>query len=387
MTKRQLWLNLFHTNDVALATAVTLCEEYAAAGKQLNTEKLAEEIEKLEPVMQALKDEDFKDKTLEFKAMLEDGKTLDDIVVPAFALAREAAYRAIGEKPFHVQILGGLAIHYGNIAEMKTGEGKTLTTILPAYLNALSGQGVHVVTTNEYLSSRNAEWMRPIYDLLGVSVGINLRELSPKEKQEAYNADITYSTNNEVGFDYLRDNMVVRKEDRVQRGLNFCIIDEVDSILIDEARTPLIISGGQFNTNSLYIEADRVAKRLKEHKHLIIICGHYEGFDERIKTRVDEVISIGDYILTGGEIPAMAITDSVARLLPGVITKASLDDESFNDNLLDYPTYTKPAEYRGLKVPDVLVSGNHKLINEYRKNMKIEKTKALRPDLMENKND
>ena len=130
-----------------------------------------------------------------------------------------------------------------------------------------------------------------------------------------------------------------------------------------------------------------VAKRLKEYKHLIIICGHYEGFDERIKTRVDEVISIGDYILTGGEIPAMAITDSVARLLPGVITKASLDDESFNDNLLDYPTYTKPAEYRGLKVPDVLVSGNHKLINEYRKNMKIEKTKALRPDLMENKND
>lgn len=130
-----------------------------------------------------------------------------------------------------------------------------------------------------------------------------------------------------------------------------------------------------------------VAKRLKEHKHLIIICGHYEGFDERIKTRVDEVISIGDYILTGGEIPAMAITDSVARLLPGVITKASLDDESFNDNLLDYPTYTKPAEYRGLKVPDVLVSGNHKLINEYRKNMKIKKTKALRPDLMENKND
>lgn len=130
-----------------------------------------------------------------------------------------------------------------------------------------------------------------------------------------------------------------------------------------------------------------VAKRLKEHKHLIIICGHYEGFDERIKTRVDEVISIGDYILTGGEIPAMAITDSVARLLPGVITKASLDDESFNDNLLDYPTYTKPAEYHGLNVPDVLVSGNHKLINEYRKNMKIEKTKALRPDLMENKND
>ena len=227
-------------------------------------EKIAKEIEAMEPEIQKLTDEELKEKTIEFKAELETGKTLDDLIVPAFAVAREAAYRAIGEKPFHVQILGGLAIHFGNIAEMKTGEGKTLTTILPAYLNALSGKGVHVVTTNEYLSSRNAEWMRPIYDLLGVTVGINLRELSPKEKQEAYNADITYSTNNEIGFDYLRDNMAIRKENRVQRGLNFCIIDEVDSILIDEARTPLIISGGRFNSNNLYIDADRVVKRLKE---------------------------------------------------------------------------------------------------------------------------
>ena len=227
-------------------------------------EDIAKEIEAMEPEIQKLTDEELKEKTIEFKAELETGKSLDDIIVPAFAVAREAAYRAIGEKPFHVQILGGLAIHFGNIAEMKTGEGKTLTTILPAYLNALSGKGVHVVTTNEYLSSRNAEWMRPIYDLLGVTVGINLRELSPKEKQEAYNADITYSTNNEIGFDYLRDNMAVRKENRVQRGLNFCIIDEVDSILIDEARTPLIISGGRFNSNNMYIDADRVAKRLKE---------------------------------------------------------------------------------------------------------------------------
>ena len=227
-------------------------------------EEIAKEIEAMEPEIQKLTDEELKEKTIEFKAELETGKTLDDLIVPAFAVAREAAYRAIGEKPFHVQILGGLAIHFGNIAEMKTGEGKTLTTILPAYLNALSGKGVHVVTTNEYLSSRNAEWMRPIYDLLGVTVGINLRELSPKEKQEAYNADITYSTNNEIGFDYLRDNMAIRKENRVQRGLNFCIIDEVDSILIDEARTPLIISGGRFNSNNLYIDADRVVKRLKE---------------------------------------------------------------------------------------------------------------------------
>lgn len=233
-------------------------------------ESIADKVIAMDEEMQKLSNDDFAKKTAEFKKHIADGGDIEDLVVPAFALAREAAFRAIGEKPFRVQIIGGLAIHYGNIAEMKTGEGKTLTTILPAYLNALSGKGVHVVTTNEYLSSRNAEWMRPIYDLLGVSVGINLRELSPKEKQEAYNADITYSTNNEIGFDYLRDNMVVQKENRVQRGLNFCIIDEVDSILIDEARTPLIISGGRFNSNNQYIEADRTAKRLKEEEDYTI---------------------------------------------------------------------------------------------------------------------
>ena len=214
--------------------------------------------------MANLKDEDFKNKTNEFKERLSKGETLDDILVQAFALAREACYRGIGEKPFKVQIIGGLAIHYGNIAEMKTGEGKTLTTVLPAYVNSLTGKGVHVVTTNEYLSDRNANWMKPIYDLLGVSVGVNLRDMTPKEKQDVYNCDITYSTNNEIGFDYLRDNMVVNKEDRVQRPLNYCIIDEVDSILIDEARTPLIISGGKANSNSLYIEANRAVKNLKE---------------------------------------------------------------------------------------------------------------------------
>ena len=233
-------------------------------------EKLADEILALEPEMQKLKDSDFKKKTEEFKKELANGKTLDDIVIPAFALAREAAFRGIGEKPYKVQVIGGLAIHYGNIAEMKTGEGKTLTTVLPAYLNALSGLGVHVVTTNEYLSQRNAEWMGPIYDLLGISVGVNLRELNFQEKQEVYNKDITYSTNNEVGFDYLRDNMVVKKEQRVQRPLNFCIIDEVDSILIDEARTPLIISGGKFNSNDLYVQADRTAKRLKNEEDYTI---------------------------------------------------------------------------------------------------------------------
>ncbi len=238
-------------------------------------EKLADQIVALDEEMQKLKDADFKKKTEEFKERLKNGETLDDILVEAFALAREAAYRTIGEKAYYVQLLGGLAIHYGNIAEMKTGEGKTLTTILPAYVNALTGEGVHVVTTNEYLSSRNAEWMKPAYDLLGVSVGVNLREMSTKEKQEAYNADILYSTNNEVGFDYLRDNMVVRSEDRVQRKLNYCIIDEVDSILIDEARTPLIISGGKMNSRNLYVDADRAVKRLKE----------VEDYDIDVKTK------------------------------------------------------------------------------------------------------
>ncbi len=226
-------------------------------------DKLVNEIEALDTKMQKLKDKDFKSKTEEFKKRLNDGETLDDILVEAFALAREACYRAIGEKPFRVQLIGGIAIHRGNIAEMKTGEGKTLTTVLPAYLNALSGDGVHVITTNEYLSTRNAQWMGPIYDMLGVTVGINLRELNPAEKKAAYEADITYTTNNELGFDYLRDNMVVHAENRTQRGLNFAIIDEVDSILIDEARTPLIISGGLAKGSNVYKEADRVAKSLK----------------------------------------------------------------------------------------------------------------------------
>ena len=225
-------------------------------------DKLVTQIEALDEEMSKLKDVEIKAKTDEFKRRISEGETLDDILVEAFALAREACFRAIGEKPFRVQLIGGVAIHRGNIAEMKTGEGKTLTTVLPAYLNALSGLGVHVITTNEYLSTRNAEWMKPIYDLLGITVGINLRDKSPAEKREAYGADITYTTNNEVGFDYLRDNMVVRSEKRTQRGLNFAIIDEVDSILIDEARTPLIISGGSTKSKNIYKEADRVAKSL-----------------------------------------------------------------------------------------------------------------------------
>ena len=237
-------------------------------------EEIAKKIVALDSEYSKLSDEELKNKTGEFKKELEQGKTLDDIIVPAFATVREAAYRVIGEKPYFVQVVGGLAIHYGNIAEMKTGEGKTLTETMPTYLNALSGKGVHIVTVNEFLAQRDSEWLGNIYRFLGLTVGLNLRELNPKQKQEAYNCDVMYSTNNEIGFDYLRDNMVIRAEDRVQRPLNFCIVDEVDSILIDEARTPLIISGGRFDAKNLYIDADRAVKKLKE-----------EDYDLDVKTK------------------------------------------------------------------------------------------------------
>ncbi len=238
--------------------------------------KIADEVVALDEEYSKLTDTELQNKTEEFKDRLRNGETLDDILVEAFATAREAAFRVIGEKHFYVQILGGLAIHYGNIAEMKTGEGKTLTSVLPAYLNALTGEGVHIITVNEYLAGRDAEWMGGIHRFLGLTVGVNRRDLSPKEKQEQYACDILYSTNNEIGFDYLRDNMVVRSTDRVQRKLNFAIIDEVDSVLIDEARTPLIISGGEMANSNLYVQADRYAKSLKEDKDFI--------YDEKTKS-------------------------------------------------------------------------------------------------------
>ena len=226
--------------------------------------KIADEIDALDEDMSKLKDKELKEYTKIFKERLSKGETLDDILVEAFAVCREACYRTLKMKPFYVQLLGGLAIHYGNIAEMKTGEGKTLTETLPAYLNALEGSGVHIVTVNEFLAERDSEWMGEVFRFLGLSVGLNLRELNPEQKREAYNCDILYTTNNELGFDYLRDNMVVKKENRVQRPLNFCIVDEVDSILIDEARTPLIISGGVAQSANLYIQADNFVKGLEE---------------------------------------------------------------------------------------------------------------------------
>ena len=237
---------------------------------------IADKVMSLEEEYTKLTDTELQDKTQQFKDRLSKGESLEDILVEAFATAREASFRVIGERHFYVQILGGLAIHYGNIAEMKTGEGKTLTSVLPAYLNALTGEGVHIITVNEYLARRDAEWMGGIHRFLGLTVGVNTRDMSSKDKQEAYNCDILYSTNNEIGFDYLRDNMVVKKEDRVQRKLNFAIIDEVDSILIDEARTPLIISGGEMSNANLYIQADQYAKSLKIEKDYI--------YDEKTKS-------------------------------------------------------------------------------------------------------
>ena len=231
---------------------------------------IADEIFELDDKYKKMTDKQLQGCTNKLKKRLKDGETVDDILPDAFAVAREAAYRVIGEKPFYVQVLGALAIHFGNIAEMKTGEGKTLTCVMPAYLNALTEKGVHVVTVNEYLATRDAEWMGQIYRFLGLTVAVNLREMSSKEKKEAYNCDILYSTNNELGFDYLRDNMVVNAEDRVQRPLHFAIIDEVDSVLIDEARTPLIISGGVMKSANLYKDADRFVKTLRENEDYTI---------------------------------------------------------------------------------------------------------------------
>ena len=227
--------------------------------------KIANKVESYADQMAALSDDQLKAKTTEFKKRVqEQGEDLDHLLPEAFAVAREGAKRVLGLYPFHVQIMGGIVLHEGNIAEMKTGEGKTLTATMPVYLNALSGKGVHVITVNEYLSERDAEEMGQLYNWLGCSVGVNGTEKTPDEKRAAYQADIMYSTNSEIGFDYLRDNMAVYQEDQVQRGLNFALVDEVDSILIDEARTPLIISGPGTGTSKLYQQTDRFVKKLQE---------------------------------------------------------------------------------------------------------------------------
>lgn len=236
--------------------------------KQLKKlDKMADEVIALESKYAAMSDEELAGQTSIFKEALANGKTLDDIIIDAYATVREAAYRQLGLKAFKVQLMGGITLHEGDIAEMKTGEGKTLTSIFPVYLNALTGNGVHVVTVNDYLAGRDAVNNGKVFNFLGLTVGLNKRELTPEQKQEAHGCDVTYTTNAELGFDYLRDNMVTRLEDKVLvKGLNYALVDEVDSILIDESRTPLIISGGRKNTAALYLQADRFVKSLKQDK-------------------------------------------------------------------------------------------------------------------------
>ena len=255
---------------------------------------IVDQIEALDSQMQALSDEELRGKTKEFKQRLNEGETLDDILPEAYATVREAAYRSLGMKHYRVQLIGGIILHQGRIAEMRTGEGKTLVSTLPAYLNALSGKGVHIVTVNDYLARRDAEWMGKVHQFLGLTVGVVLNSMESEERRAAYDCDITYVTNNELGFDYLRDNMVIYKEQLVQRGLNFAVIDEVDSVLIDEARTPLIISGQSSKSTKLYEACDILARQLER--------GEASGEFSKINAIMGEDIEeTGDYIVNEKE--------------------------------------------------------------------------------------
>ena len=251
---------------------------------------LVEKTESLRPEMQKLTDEQLRDKTREFKKRLSEGETLDDLLPEAFAVVREGAKRVLGMEHYRVQIIGGVILHQGRIAEMKTGEGKTLVSTLPAYLNALEGKGVHIVTVNDYLAKRDAEWMGKVHEFLGLTVGVVLNDMEPEERREAYGCDITYVTNNELGFDYLRDNMVIYKEQLVQRDLHYCIIDEIDSVLIDEARTPLIISGQSGKSTKLYEVCDILAQQLErgEASHEMTKMAAIMG---------EEVVETGDFVV------------------------------------------------------------------------------------------
>ena len=251
---------------------------------------LVDKIDSLRPEMQKLTDEELRDKTREYKKRLEEGATLDDLLPEAFATVREAAKRVLGMEHYRVQLIGGIILHQGRIAEMKTGEGKTLVSTLPAYLNALEGKGVHIVTVNDYLAKRDAEWMGKVHEFLGLTVGVVLNDMKPEERRAAYGSDITYVTNNELGFDYLRDNMVIYKEQLVQRELHYCIIDEVDSVLIDEARTPLIISGQSGKSTKLYEVCDILAQQLErgEASHEMTKMAAIMG---------EEVIETGDFVV------------------------------------------------------------------------------------------
>ncbi|WP_291236448.1 preprotein translocase subunit SecA [Frisingicoccus sp.] len=268
---------------------------------------LVDKIEALSPVMEKLTDEELRNKTTIFKQRLEQGETLDDLLVEAFAVVREAASRVLGMKHYRVQLIGGIILHQGRISEMKTGEGKTLVSTLPAYLNALEGKGVHIVTVNDYLAKRDAEWMGKVHEFLGLTVGVVLNSMTPEERKVAYDCDITYATNNELGFDYLRDNMVVYKEKLVQRGLHYAIIDEVDSVLIDEARTPLIISGQSGKSTELYRACDILARQMQK--------GEASGEMTKMTAIMgEEIIETGDYIVNEKEKNVSLTEDGVKKV-------------------------------------------------------------------------
>ncbi len=268
---------------------------------------IVDAIEAMEPEMQALSDSELKEKTREFKERLSAGESLDDILPEAFAVVREAAVRTLGMKHYRVQLMGGIILHQGRIAEMKTGEGKTLVSTLPAYLNALAGEGVHIVTVNDYLAKRDAEWMGQIHEFLGLTVGVVLNGMDNDERRAAYNCDITYVTNNELGFDYLRDNMVIYKEQLVQRGLKYAIIDEVDSVLIDEARTPLIISGQSGKSTKLYEACDILARQLER--------GEASGeFSKMNAIMGEEIEETGDFIVNEKEKNINLTEDGVKKV-------------------------------------------------------------------------
>ena len=268
---------------------------------------IADAIEALEPVMQKLTDSELKEKTREFKKRLAEGETLDDILPEAYAVVREAAVRTLGMKHYRVQLIGCIILHQGRIAEMKTGEGKTLVSTLPAYLNALAGEGVHIVTVNDYLAKRDAEWMGQVHEFLGLTVGVVLNSMDNDERRAAYNCDITYVTNNELGFDYLRDNMVIYKEQLVQRGLKYAIIDEVDSVLIDEARTPLIISGQSGKSTKLYEACDILARQLER--------GEASGeFSKMNAIMGEDIAETGDFIVNEKEKNINLTEDGVIKV-------------------------------------------------------------------------
>ena len=268
---------------------------------------IVDEVEALEPVMQKLSDSELKDKTREFKNRLAEGETLDDVLPEAYAVVREASKRVLGLRHFRVQIIGGIILHQGRISEMRTGEGKTLVSTLPAYLNALTGEGVHVVTVNDYLAKRDAEWMGQVHEFLGLTVGVVLNSMDNDERRAAYNCDITYVTNNELGFDYLRDNMVIYKEQLVQRGLKYAIIDEVDSVLIDEARTPLIISGQSGKSTKLYEACDILARQLER--------GEASGeFSKMNAIMGEDIEETGDFIVNEKEKNINLTEDGVKKV-------------------------------------------------------------------------